>query len=206
MPYARDEYLARPWAIPGTPGLMHRVGGLEKEDGTGNVSYDPDNHQHMTDTRAAKVAKIAERIPEQEVFGESSGDVLVVSWGGTYGACHTAVAAMPGSGPQVSHAHLRYLNPLPANIGELLKSFRTVLVPELNMGQLRMLLRAEYLVDCIGINKVQGKPFSVSELVEAIESHVSIRKASKRWVVASDTAVGRSLIPESIDRSCPFPF
>ena len=100
MPYARDEYLARPWAIPGTPGLMHRVGGLEKEDVTGNVSYDPDNHQHMTDTRAAKVAKIAERIPEQEVFGEASGDVLVVSWGGTYGACHTAVQRCQRCGPQ----------------------------------------------------------------------------------------------------------
>jgi 2-oxoglutarate ferredoxin oxidoreductase subunit alpha len=179
MPYARDEYLARPWAIPGTPGLMHRVGGLEKEDVTGNVSYDPDNHQHMTDTRAAKVAKIAERIPEQEVFGEASGDMLVVSWGGTYGACHTAVQRCQEAGHKVSHAHLRHLNPMPANIGTLLKSFRKVLVPELNMGQLRLLLRAEYLVDCIGINKVQGKPFSVSELIEAIEKHASIRKASK---------------------------
>ncbi len=179
MPYARDEYLARPWAIPGTPGLMHRVGGLEKEDVTGNVSYDPENHQHMTNTRAAKVAKIAARIPDQKVFGESKGDVLVVSWGGTYGSCHTAVARCREAGHKVSHAHLRYLNPLPANIGDLLNSFRTVLVAELNMGQLQLLLRAEYLVDCIGINKVQGKPFSVSELVDAIESHVSIRKASK---------------------------
>ncbi len=179
LPYARDEYLARPWAIPGTPGLMHRVGGLEKEDETGNVSYDPENHQHMTDTRAAKVARIAERIPDQEVFGETSGDVLLVSWGGTYGSCHTAVARCQQAGHKVSHAHLRYLNPMPRNIGELLKSFRTVLVPELNMGQLLLLLRAEFLVDCIGINKVQGKPFSVSELVDAIESHCSIRKAKK---------------------------
>ena len=170
MPYARDEYLARPWAIPGTPGLMHRVGGLEKEDGSGNVSYDPANHQHMTNTRAAKVAKIAERIPAQDVFGETSGDLLVVSWGGTYGACHTAVRRCQANGRKVSHAHLRYLNPMPSNIGELLKSFDKVVVPELNTGQLRMLLRAEYLVDCIGINKVQGKPFTVTELVDAIEN------------------------------------
>lgn len=169
LPYARDEYLARPWAIPGTPGLMHRVGGLEKEDGSGNVSYDPANHQHMTNTRAAKVAKIAERIPAQDVFGETRGDLLVVSWGGTYGACHTAVRRCQANGRKVSHAHLRYLNPMPSNIGELLKSFDKVVVPELNTGQLRMLLRAEYLVDCIGINKVQGKPFTVTELVDAIE-------------------------------------
>lgn len=176
LPYARDENLARPWAIPGTPELMHRVGGLEKEDGTGNVSYDPDNHQHMVNTRAAKVAKIAERIPEQDVFGETSGDVLVVSWGGTYGACLTAVARCRDAGHDVSHAHIRYMNPMPANIGKLLSSFRTVLVPELNSGQLRMLLRAEYLVDCIGINKIQGKPFAVSELVDEINHHATARR------------------------------
>ncbi|MGB0596833.1 MAG: 2-oxoacid:acceptor oxidoreductase subunit alpha [Rubripirellula sp.] len=173
MPYARDEYLARPWAIPGTPGLMHRVGGLEKEDITGNVSYDPMNHQHMTDTRAAKVSRIAEQIPAQEVYGEATGDVLVISWGGTYGACQTAVRRCQESGHQVSHAHVRYMNPLPANLGELLRGFRKVLVPELNTGQLRMLLRSIYLVDCIGINKVQGKPFTVTELVGSIESHVA---------------------------------
>jgi 2-oxoglutarate ferredoxin oxidoreductase subunit alpha len=179
MPYARDEKLARPWAIPGTEGLMHRVGGLEKEDGTGNVSYDPANHQLMTDRRAQKVAMIAERIPKQEVFGETTGDTLVVSWGGTYGSCHTAVAQCQADGLQVSHAHIRYLNPLPSNIGELLRSFKTVLVPELNMGQLRMLLRAEYLVDCIGINKVQGKPFAVTELVAAIKEHTQPQAKSK---------------------------
>jgi 2-oxoglutarate ferredoxin oxidoreductase subunit alpha len=172
LPYARDEYLARPWAVPGTPGLMHRVGGLEKADGTGNVSYDPDNHQHMTDTRAAKVDRIAQRIPPQDVCGDSSGDVLVVSWGGTYGSCHTAVRQCQDAGHRVSHAHVRYLNPLPANLGDLLKSFRTVLVAELNTGQLRLLLRAEFLIDCVGINKVQGKPFSITELVDAIQSHV----------------------------------
>lgn len=171
MPYARDEYLARPWAIPGTAGLMHRVGGLEKEDRTGNVSYDPSNHQHMVNTRAKKVSDIADRIPPQPVFGEPSGEVLVVSWGGTYGACHTAVRRCQAAGLSVSHAHLRYLNPLPANLGDLLSQFRTVLVPELNMGQLRMLLRSKYLVDCIGINKVKGKPFTVGELVEAIRDY-----------------------------------
>jgi len=171
MPYARDENLARPWAIPGTPGLTHRVGGLEKEDRTGNISYDPANHQHMVNTRARKVDEIADRIPPQDVLGQKTGDILVVSWGGTYGACHTAVRRCQKAGLSVSHAHLRYLNPFPANIGELLTSFKTVLVPELNTGQLRMLLRAKYLVDCVGINKVQGKPFTVHELVDAIKSY-----------------------------------
>ncbi|WP_417729907.1 2-oxoacid:acceptor oxidoreductase subunit alpha [Rosistilla oblonga] len=168
MPYARDENLARPWAIPGTAGLMHRVGGLEKADGSGNVSYDPDNHQLMTDKRAAKIEGIANDIPAQEVFGEESGDVLVISWGGTYGACHTAIERCQREGLSVSHAHIRYMNPMPANLGDLMRSFRKVLVPELNSGQLRMLLRAKYLVDCIGFNKVKGKPFSVSELMDQI--------------------------------------
>ncbi len=179
LPYERNDNLSRPWAIPGTPELMHRLGGLEKEDGTGNVSYDPANHEHMVQTRAAKVAKVADRIGPQTVFGEPSGDVLVVSWGGTYGACHTAVQRCRAAGHRVSHAHLRYLNPMPANLGELLHSFRTVLVPELNTGQLRMLLRSEFLVDCIGINKVQGKPFGVSELIEAIETHAAALRQSK---------------------------
>ncbi|QDT59603.1 2-oxoglutarate oxidoreductase subunit KorA [Stieleria bergensis] len=172
LPYKRDANHARPWAIPGAEGLMHRLGGLEKENETGNVSYDPDNHQLMTNLRAEKVAKIAERIPAQEVFGEESGDLLVVSWGGTYGACHTAVQQCQQAGHRVSHAHVRYLNPLPANLGDLLRRFDRVLVPELNMGQLRMLLRSEYLVDCIGFNKVQGKPFAVSELIQQIETHL----------------------------------
>lgn len=169
LPYARDENLARPWAIPGTPGLMHRVGGLEKEDGTGNVSYDPANHQHMTDTRDAKVARIADRIPAQDVFGDSSGDLLLVSWGGTYGACHTAVKRARDAGHAISHMHLRHINPMPSNVGEVLRSFKQVLVAELNQGQLRMLLRSKYLVDCQGINKVQGKPFTVSELTGSID-------------------------------------
>ncbi len=126
----------------------------------------------MTDIRADKVAKIADRIPEQTVYGKPEGDLLVVSWGGTYGACHTAVQRCQEAGHRVSHAHVRYLNPFPKNLGDLLGAFDRVLVPELNMGQLRMLLRSQFLVDCIGFNKVKGKPFSVSELIEAIESHV----------------------------------
>jgi len=152
---------------------MHRVGGLEKEDRTGNVTYDPENHQHMTNTRARKVDDIANRVPPQDVMGDPTGDVLVVSWGGTYGACLTAVRRCQQDGLSVSHAHVRYMNPLPANMSELLKSFKTVLVPELNSGQLRMLMRAKYLVDCIGINKVKGKPFTVHELVDEIKSHIS---------------------------------
>ncbi len=173
MPYARDENLARPWAVPGTPGLMHRLGGLEKEDGSGNISYEPENHQHMVNTRERKVNEIADRIPPQDIFGNPTGDVLVVSWGGTYGACHTAVRRCQHAGLAVSHAHVRYMNPLPANLGELLGSFQTVLVPELNTGQLRMLMRAKYLVDCIGINKVKGKPFTVHELVDEIKKHAA---------------------------------
>ena len=169
LPYDRNERLARPWAIPGTAGLEHRIGGLEKDDITGNVSYDPQNHQHMTDTRAKKIANIANDIPEQEVNGEMSGDVLIVSWGGTFGACTTAVQALQDEGNSVSHAHLRYLNPFPKNLGQLLASFKIVLVPELNMGQLLAILRSTYGAPNLeGFNKVQGKPFSVSELIERI--------------------------------------
>ncbi|MEX0819203.1 MAG: 2-oxoacid:acceptor oxidoreductase subunit alpha [Pirellulaceae bacterium] len=169
MPYARDERLARPWAIPGTEELMHRVGGLEKQDITGNVSYDPDNHQHMTDVRARKVANIADDVPLQEVDGPESGDLLVLSWGGTYGTNTTAVQRCRKKGLSVAHAHLRYLNPFPKNLGEILDRYEKVLVPELNMGQLRMLVRARYLKDAIGYNKVQGKPFTVTELVNKIQ-------------------------------------
>ncbi|MGB0759049.1 MAG: 2-oxoglutarate ferredoxin oxidoreductase subunit alpha, partial [Rubripirellula sp.] len=141
---------------------------------------DPANHQHMTNMRAAKVAKIADRIPKQDISGPATGDVLVVSWGGTYGACHTAASRCRADGHSVSHAHLRYLNPMPSNIGELLRSFKKVIVAELNSGQLRLLLRAEYLVDCIGVNKVQGKPFTVTELVSAIEQQSDAAKGDSR--------------------------
>ncbi|HVX62566.1 MAG TPA: 2-oxoacid:acceptor oxidoreductase subunit alpha [Pirellulales bacterium] len=168
-PYERDERLARPWALPGTPGLMHRIGGLEKQDVTGNVNYEPDNHQHMVHTRARKVAGVANDIPLQEVVGPQSGKLLVVSWGGTYGACATAVNQILATGGSAAHCHLRYLNPLPRNLGEIFSQYEKVLVPELNCGQLRMLLRSEYLVDAIGFNKVKGKPFTVAELVQRIQ-------------------------------------
>jgi 2-oxoglutarate ferredoxin oxidoreductase subunit alpha len=168
-PYARDERLARPWAVPGTPGLMHRIGGLEKQDITGNVNYEPANHEHMVNLRARKVALVADDIPLQEIDGPSSGKLLVISWGGTYGACATGVREARDLGGSVSHVHLRYLNPLPSNLGEIIRRFDKVLVPELNRGQLRMLLRAEFLVDAIGLNRIQGKPFAVREVVEKIE-------------------------------------
>lgn len=169
MPYQRDERLARPWAIPGTPGLMHRIGGLEKQDVTGNVSYDPDNHEHMCKTRAQKVANIADDIPLQTLDGSDKGDLLVLSWGGTYGACATAVHQVQSAGKKVSHCHLRYLNPFPKNLEKILHSFDRVVIPELNLGQLNMIIRSMFLLDTIGLNKIQGKPFSVAEIVEKID-------------------------------------
>ncbi len=169
LPYLRDERLVRPWPIPGTPGLEHRVGGLEKADGTGNVSYDPDNHEHMIQTRAAKVAGIADHIPLQAVEGPDSGDLLVVSWGGTYGSVRSAVLKAQAAGKSVALAHLRYLNPFPKNLGDLFKRYKKVLVPELNAGQLLYMLRSTYLVDAKGLNKMKGKPFLISEVLEAIE-------------------------------------
>ncbi len=173
LPYERDERLARPWALPGTPGLMHRIGGLEKQNRTGNVSYDPDNHEFMVRLRAQKVANVADDIPLQGVDGAQSGDLLVISWGGTYGACTTAVRRCCAEGLSVGHAHLRYLNPLPKNLGDLLSRYQRVLIPELNLGQLRMLLAATYLVDAVGLNKVKGKPFAVEEVVEKIKTVLS---------------------------------
>lgn len=168
LPYLRNERLVRPWALIGTPGLEHRIGGLEKSDVTGHVDYAPSNHEHMTKVRAAKVAGVANSIPLQEVEGPESGDLLVVSWGGTYGSVRTAVREAVAQGKAVAHCHLRYMNPFPRNLGEILKQYKRVLVPELNNGQLRLLLRAKYLVDAIGMNKIKGKPFLVSELTERI--------------------------------------
>ncbi len=168
MPYKRNELLARPWAIPGTEGLMHRVGGIEKEDGTGNISYDPENHQRMVNIRAQKVANAAKLLAPQQVVGPQSGELLVLSWGGTYGACLTAVQNAQAEGCSVALAHIRYLNPFPSNLGEIISRYKQVLIPELNMGQLRILIRSRYLVDAIGFNKVKGKPFTVSELHEKI--------------------------------------
>lgn len=166
-PYRRDpDTLSRPWAIPGTPGLEHRIGGLEKADVTGNVSYDPLNHERMTRLRNEKIARIANYIPPQEVHGAAEGELLVLTWGSTYGAAMTAVDKLQAQGAAVSHAHLRYLNPFPRNLGEILSRFDTVLIPELNLGQLRLLIRGRYLVDAVGLSKVQGLPFKVAEIYE----------------------------------------
>jgi 2-oxoglutarate ferredoxin oxidoreductase subunit alpha len=169
-PYERNERLARPWALPGTPGLMHRIGGLEKQDVTGNVNYEPENHQHMVNLRARKVAGIADDIPLQTVEGPETGKLLVLSWGGTYGACVTAVREAIEKGQSVAHCHLRYLNPFPRNLGEILKRYERVLIPELNRGQLRMLIRAEFLIDAVGLNKIKGKPFSTIEVSRKIDA------------------------------------
>jgi 2-oxoglutarate ferredoxin oxidoreductase subunit alpha len=167
LPYARDaETLARPWAIPGTPGLEHRIGGLEKANVTGNISYDPENHDLMTQLRAQKVAGV--RVPDLEVDHQEGADLLVLSWGGTYGPVHAGVRRVRAEGRQVAHAHLRWLNPFPANLGDVLKSYDKVLVPEMNMGQLSRLVRAEFLTDTTALNKVQGLPFSATEVENKI--------------------------------------
>ena len=169
LPYVRDpETLARQWALPGTPGLEHRIGGLEKEDVTGNISYDPDNHDAMTRLRAQKVAGIAAGIPELEVDDPDGASLLVLGWGGTYGSIAAGVRRVRADGGNVAHAHVRYLNPLPRNTGEVLRSYDRVLIPEMNLGQLLKLVRAEFLVDAVGYNRVRGVPFRASELSEAI--------------------------------------
>ena len=170
QPYARDpETLARSYAIPGTPGLEHRVGGLEKEEGTGNVSYDPQNHEDMVRLRAEKVARIANHIPPLSVEGDEGDELLVLGWGSTHGAIRSAVRRVRARGGKVSVAHLRYLNPLPANTEEVLRRFDKVLVPEMNLGQLSFLLRGKFVIDCKGLNKVQGQPFKISEVEQRIE-------------------------------------
>lgn len=170
MPYERDENLVRPWVVPGTPGLEHRIGGLEKEDITGNISYDPDNHQHMVKTREAKVEKIADSIPLQTVdTGADEGDVLVLGWGSTFGAIKSAVLELQAAGMKVSHAHLRYLRPFPRNLGELLGRFKHVLVPEINNGQLVKIIRDRYLIDAKAYNKIKGVPITRTELVTTIK-------------------------------------
>ncbi|RZI41098.1 2-oxoacid:acceptor oxidoreductase subunit alpha [Herbaspirillum sp. HC18] len=166
--YARDDNLARPWVVPGTPGMEHRIGGLEKDFLTGNISHDPQNHQRMVNVRAAKVAGIAKDIPLTKIEGPQSGDLLVVGWGSTYGSIAQACEQATANGVQVAHVHLRHLNPLPPDLGEILKRYKTVLVPELNLGQLSRLLRERYLVDALSLSKVQGKPFKVSEIYDRI--------------------------------------
>lgn len=174
LPYKRDELLSRPWALPGTPGLMHRIGGLEKQDTSGNVNYEPENHQHMVNTRAKKVENVATQIPLQEIEGPATGDLLVLSWGGTYGACKTAVETCLEEGLPVAHCHLRWLNPFPRNLEKILRSYKKVLVPELNMGQLRTFIRAKYLIDAQGFNKVKGRPFAVQEIVSEIRRQLGL--------------------------------
>jgi 2-oxoglutarate ferredoxin oxidoreductase subunit alpha len=170
QPYARDpQTLARPWAVPGTAGLEHRIGGLEKADITGNVSYDPENHHRMQVLRQQKIAGIADDIPPLEVFGPQTGDLLILGWGSTYGAIRSAVERLQAEGWSVSHAHLRHLNPMPRNTESVLRSFRRVLLPEVNLGQLSLLLRARYLIDIVGYNRVRGKPFRIAEIKGAAE-------------------------------------
>jgi 2-oxoglutarate/2-oxoacid ferredoxin oxidoreductase subunit alpha len=173
LPYKRDTgTLARPWATPGTAGLEHRIGGLEKEDVTGNVSYDPENHDLMVRLRAAKVAGIAADIPELEVDDPDGADTLVLGWGSTYGAIGAAARRVRAEGRKVATAHLRYLNPFPRNTGEVVRRYDKVLIPEMNLGQLRMLIRSEFLVDAVGYNKVKGRPFRAAELADAIAALV----------------------------------
>lgn len=172
-PYQRDpETFGRPWAVPGTPGLEHRLGGLAKQPESGNISYSPQDHQQMVNERAEKVARLANFIPEQEVFGPQEGDLLVVTWGSTYGAAHSAVAQLHSQDRVVSHAHLRYLNPFPRNLGDILSRFQRILIPEMNMGQLIQLLRARYYgpQTFISYPKVQGRPFTIREIMNKIES------------------------------------
>jgi 2-oxoglutarate ferredoxin oxidoreductase subunit alpha len=171
LPYKRDEKLARPWAIPGTPGLEHRVGGLEKQDVTGNVNYEPDNHQHMVNIRQAKVDMIANYIPDQALdSGPSKGKMLVIGWGSTYGSIKSACAELRAEGYEIAHAHLRYIRPFPKNLGDMIKNYEKVLVPEINNGQLVKIIRDQYLVDAIPHNKVMGIPITKSELVAKIKS------------------------------------
>ena len=171
--YARDERLVRPWAIPGTPGLEHRIGGIEKQDGTGNVSYDPDNHQHMVKTRQAKVDKIADFIPLQTIDnGPAKGKVLILGWGSTYGAIKSAVSELLAQGKSVAHAHLRYIRPFPKNLGEILKNYETVIIPELNNGQLIKIIRDQFLVDAKGYNKIMGVPLTKGELVDEFSKYL----------------------------------
>jgi 2-oxoglutarate/2-oxoacid ferredoxin oxidoreductase subunit alpha len=173
MPYSRDpETLARPYALPGTPGLEHRIGGIEKQHITGNVNYDPENHHLMVRLRQEKVDRVVNDIPLIEVAGEKTGKVLVLGWGSTYGSISTAVDRMQREGKSVSAAHLRHLNPFPKNLGEVLAGFETVIIPEMNLGQLCTMIRAKYLVDAVAFSKVKGRPFQIREIVQKVEEYL----------------------------------
>ena len=169
LPYLRDkDTLSRPWAIPGVPGLEHRVGGLEKAEDTGHVSYDPDNHHRMVELRQEKVNRIQNDITQTEVYGDENGDVLILSWGGTFGSCRSAVESLCDQGKSVSHVHLRWISPLPKDLGEIIIKFKNILVPEINMGQLIKIIRSEYLVDAKGLNQVNGRPISTTNIIETV--------------------------------------
>ncbi len=173
QPYSRDkETLARPWAVPGTPQLEHRIGGLEKQDITGNVSYDPQNHDYMVRLRAKKVAQITQDIPPTEIYGEPEGDALIVGWGGTHGAITSATELLRAKGLSVSSIQIRHINPLPPDLKDIFSRFKKVFVAEINMGQLWTLLRSTYLIDAISINQVRGKPFTIREISQQVESHL----------------------------------
>ncbi len=178
--YQRDpKTLSRDWVIPGTPGLEHRIGGIEKDALTGNISYAPDNHEKQTRIRAEKIARVAQECGELDLSGAESGDVLVVGWGGTFGALRQAQQALATSGKRVSHAHLRWLSPLEPGLAKIIKNFKHVLVAELNMGQLKTIIRSTFLVDAVGLNKIQGQPFKVREVIAAIEALIAPAAAAK---------------------------
>jgi 2-oxoglutarate ferredoxin oxidoreductase subunit alpha len=193
LPYARDEKLARPWVKPGTPGLLHRIGGIEKRNGTGNIDYAPSNHQEMTELRRDKVAGI--KVPDQQVdLGETSGKLAVVGWGSTFGAIHQAVRRARGRGLEVSHIHLRHIWPLPANLGALLKGFDNVLVPEMNTGQLKTVLRDQFLVDARPLTKVSGQPFRIAEIEAAIGTYFDGIPGNEGGVLPAD----RTQLPDPL--------
>lgn len=189
MPYKRDENKARPWALPGTPGLEHRIGGIEKQDVTGNVNYEPLNHEHMVRMRAAKVAGIKPIGPDLLWTGPEKGEVLILGWGSTYGAIKAATLDLRGQGVQVSACHVRYLNPLPERLGEICRRFKHVLVPEMNLGQLRLLLRGHHLIDAKGLNKVKGQPFMVQEIIAGVRGILSGRSGAEQVHVPTNHVV-----------------
>lgn len=187
--YERDPHtLARAWVIPGTPGLEHRIGGIEKDALTGNISYAPENHEKQTHVRADKVERIAQEVGELDVAGPTSGDVLLIGWGGTYGSLRQAQQQLAAQGKSVTHAHLRWLSPLEPGLDKIIHNFKRVIVAELNMGQLRLVLRAKYLVDCVGLNKIQGQPFKVREVVDAVEAELAVSAQPGADVAAQPTA------------------
>ena len=174
MPFARNDDLARPWIKPGTEGLEHRIGGIEKQPGTGNIDYSASAHQEMTNTRAAKVNKVVETIPDQDVcIGKAGAKLAVVGWGSTFGPIHQAVRRALNKGQDVAHVHIRHIWPMPSNLGDLLKSFDKIIVPEMNTGQLKTVLRDQFLVDARPLNKVSGQPFRIAEIEAAIEKALS---------------------------------